>query len=180
MIVMVKRMSYPDDVDPEDVGSVMQALADGAFGGPVLSFERHTRVGHVTDLASLLVAIEQTLPRPAVMFIEGTRIAPEVETLLESRSVRGTRDDLWGTSWPVPDGFHLPVSDENLRDLRDLVERHAAPEEPYPFSAICDHVVVYSGDVVLMGAYDVGSEVWLSSDLPAETIELFRVAAGAT
>ena len=173
----MERTNYPDGVDPEDVDSVMQAWG-APFLPPVLT-EAHENVGRVTELSLLLTAIERAMPRPAVIFIEGTRLSDEVKTYLEERSLPSGRDDLWGTLWPRPSGFHIPVTDENLIDLRQLVSRHARPEDPYPFGEICDHVVVYCDDLVLLGAYDVGSDVWLSRELPTATVELFREAAGA-
>jgi hypothetical protein len=175
----VERTDYPDGVDPDDLDSVMRGLTAGAFHGSVLTERAHENVGRVTDLSLLLTAIEQVVPRPAVAFIEGTRISDEVRTLLDERSIPSGRDDLWGTAWPRPEGFHLPLTDENMRDLRQLVSSHTRPEDPYPFAGICDHVVVDRDHEIVLAAYDVGSDVWLSRDLPAGTVELFQEVAGA-
>jgi hypothetical protein len=119
------------------------------------------------------------MPRPAVVFLEGTRLSDEVKTFLEERSLPSGRDDLWGPMWPRPSGFHIPVTDANMSDLRQLVSTRAQPEEPHPFDEICDHVVVYSDQHVLLGAYDFGSDVWLSRELPVATVELFQEIASA-
>jgi hypothetical protein len=173
----VERTNYPEGVDPEDVDSVMRAMDE--FPGPAVSEHRHHSVGRVADLCLLLSAIERLLPRPAVIFIEGTKIAGEVKTFLDEHSIASGRDDLWGTAWPRPEGFHILVTDENLRGLRHLVSTQVRPEEPYPYGAICNHVVVYRDNEILLTAYDVGSEVWLSDDLPAGTAERFREVVDA-
>ena len=149
----------------------MRALADGAFASAQDPVPLQ-RAGHVSDLGSLLGGIAKALPRPSVMFVEGTTIAPEVMALLEECSTDPGRDDLWGTVWPRSDGFHIPVTDENVRALAALAERHATPE-------LCDHVTVYSGDRILLLAHDVGSDVWLSSDLAPGVVERFRESSYA-
>ena len=112
--------------------SVIQGLNRGAFRRSVLT-ETYKNVGRVADLSLLLTAIERVMPRPAVVFIEGTELSDEVKAVLEERSLHSGRDDLWGTS----------------------------------------------DDQVLLKAYDVGSDVWLSSELPAATVERFQQIAGA-
>ena len=130
-------------------------------------------VGEVADVSSLLAGIDVALPRGVVMFIEGTS-TPEVKELLADRAVAPVRDDLWATIWPRSPRFDLPLTSENLRDLRALAER------PSGEGVFCDHVIVYDGDRILMYAHDVGGEVWLSGDLSEAARERFRSASGAT
>jgi hypothetical protein len=171
-LAAMKRNSYPDGVDPDDAGSVMRALMSGAFDAATDQNAELQAAGRVAALSSLLAAIAETMPRPSVMFIEGTTIADEVKNDLGDRSVEPGRDDLWGTVWPRSDGFHVPVTDENLRDLLAVAQRKTR-------QAICDHITVYHGAQVLLAAHDVGGEVWVSGELPADTIEQFRRVANA-
>jgi hypothetical protein len=175
----MERSNYPDGVDPDDVGSVMSALSAGEYE-PSVTGRALDSVGRVTDLSLLLTAIEQVVPRPAVVYIEGVRISAEVRAFLDERSVPAGRDDLWGTAWPRPEAFHLSLTDQNMRDLRQLVSSHARPEDPYPFAAVCAHVVVYRDDEIVLAAYDVGSDVLLSGDVPAGIVERFQEIAGAS
>jgi hypothetical protein len=146
---------------------VMRAIAGAGFGAVAKSAGTLEVVGAVASLKALLAGIAEALPRPAVMFIEGTSIAQPARELLDRRAVDPERDDLWGTIWPRSEGFDVPVTDENLRDLRELAEQHE-PEE------ICDHLTVYADERVLLVAHDVGSKVLLSRELPADAVERFR------
>ena len=169
----MKRTSYPDGVDPDDVESVMRALGAGAFDTVAQGGSPLEKAGRVSDLSLLLAGIDQALPRPAMLFVEGTSIAPDVKKLLDGRSVQPGRDDLWGTVWPRSDGFHIRVTDENMRDLLKLADHHATPE-------ICDHLTVYCGERILLVAHDVGSDdVWLDGGLPPQAMARFRRVANA-
>jgi hypothetical protein len=176
----VERTSYPDGVDPEDVDSVLRGVSAGAFGPPAVTADSHQNAGRVTDLWHLLAAIQHVLPRPAVVYLEGTNIDDEVRTFLDERSIPPGRDDLWVTTWPRPEGFHVPLNDANMDDLCRLVKSQTRAWRPFPFGGICNHVVVYRGDDILLAAYDVGSEVTLSRDLPTATVERFQQVACAT
>jgi hypothetical protein len=168
----VPRTNRSDDVDPDDEASVTRAIAGAGFGAVAKSAGTLESVGVVSSLPDLLAGIEHALPRPAVMFIEGTSIAGPPRELLDQRAIDPERDDLWGTIWPRSEGFDIPVTDENVRDLVDLAKRHPAEE-------VCDHVTVYRGDRVLLVAHDVGSEVLLNRELPAGVAERFRRSARA-
>jgi hypothetical protein len=65
------------------------------------------------------------------------------------------------------------VTDENIRDLRVLAER------PSTWRVVCDHLIVYDGDPILLYAHDIGQYVWLSRDLSEASRERFRTASGA-
>ena len=168
----VLRRNPSGDVDPSDEAAVMRAIVGTSFRAVAKSAGSLERVGAVGTLASLLAGIDQALPRPAVMFIEGTSIASEPRVFLDRRSIEPEPDDLWGTVWPRSEGFDVPLTDENLRDLAELASRH-------PEHEICDHITVYRGDRVILVAHDVGSEVLLDRELPDTVIELFQQVAGA-
>jgi hypothetical protein len=131
-------------------------------------------VGHVSDLYALLRAIDEVMPEDAVLCVEGTTVAPDVASFLESRETPHTSATAPNTLWPEPQFFYLPLTATNLRDLRLLAERHAEPE-------IADHLVVYRDREVLMWAHDAGSgSVWVSRKLPRTMIDSFREALGDT
>lgn len=72
-----------------------------------------------------------------------------------------------GTALPRPRTYHIPLSGPTLGELRRIAEHHAEPE-------VCDHLVVYEDERVLVSAYDVGDEVLLARNLGSETVDRFR------
>jgi hypothetical protein len=129
-------------------------------------------LGIVSDLYQLLRAIDETMPKDAVLYIEGTSVAPSIKEFLSSRPAPATRDVARSTISPVPDTFHLQLAGTNLTDLRSLAEGRAEPE-------IGDHIAVYRDDELLLFAPDAGGgEVLLAGSLPEETIESFRESLG--
>jgi len=129
-----------------------------------------TDLGPVRDLYGLLKAIDLAMPKEATLYVEGTSIAPEVRDYLGRRQGPAPRRVEPGTLWPKPQVFHLPLEGRKLEELRDLAERHAEPE-------ICDHLVVYLDDRVLLWAHDAGSgHVELARSLPVQLANGFREA----
>jgi hypothetical protein len=115
--------------------------------------------GRVDDHVAILRAVGKAMPRPATVFIEGDSISEEVREFLRTHAVEAKRDDLSGTTWPRSQKFHVSLTDAFAEGLASLAERHAGPE-------ICDHLVVYQDGVILLAAYDAGSdEVWLNREL---------------
>lgn len=141
-------------------------------GGLRFLDDESVAVGYVTDLCALLRAIDETMPKGAVLCVEGTSIVPEVKDFLSSRQAPVSRKIAPNTLWPKPETFHLPLDSTNLAELRALAERHAEPE-------VADHLAVYSGDDLLLWAPDAGDgEVWLARALPQRTLERLRLALG--
>jgi hypothetical protein len=120
----------------------------------------------------LLRAIDETLPKDAVLCLEGTSIAPDVAAYLEDLEPDDPPPVARNTLWPRSRVFHLPLTGANLHELRTLAERHAEPE-------IADHLVVYRGETVLLWAHDAGyGYVAVSSELPEQTLAAFTAALG--
>jgi hypothetical protein len=105
--------------------------------------EQLASLGHVSDLCALLRAIDETLPKDATHYVEGSSLSPDLMDFLARRRTATRHEVKVGTVWPKPKGFHLPLSGTNLGELRGLAARHAEPE-------ICDHLVVYRESEVLL------------------------------
>lgn len=139
--------------------------------GISLEEDRAVGLGPVRDLHKLLEAI-QVMPKGSVLYLEGTGMAHDIVGFLASHLSAVRRPVEPGTFWPRPKMYHLPITRSNLEQLRELADRHAEHE-------ICDHLVVYRGDQVLLAAYDAGfGPVYVSCDLPSETIEDLRSRLG--
>jgi hypothetical protein len=130
-------------------------------------------VGYVANFYELLRAIDETMPKEAVLCLEGRPVS-EVKAFLEQRQAADRPPIAPNTIWPKPSFFHLPLNGSNLRDLRLIADHRAEPE-------VADHLVVYRGNDVLLWAPDAGhNDVWLTRSLPEETINRFReTLAGA-
>ena len=130
------------------------------------------RVGYVSDFYALLRAIDEAMPREAVLCLEGTTVAPDVASFLESRQATHRKRVAPNTLWPEPRFFHLALTGTDLSELRALAEQHAEPE-------IAQHLVVYRDHEVLMWAHDAGMDyVWVSRQLPGSVVEAFRESLG--
>jgi hypothetical protein len=146
--------------------------AAGSRKGIPLQVERPISLGPIRDLYALLATIDDVMPAESVLYLEGTSIVPEIRAFLQSHGAEKTQSVARGTLWPRPRSYHLPLSGSNLSQLRQLAARHAEPE-------ICDHLVVYQADQVLLSAYDAGSShVYVSRDLLPETVEALRRRLG--
>ena len=129
-------------------------------------------IGYVTDFYKLLQAIDEAMPKDAVLYLEGTSIAPDVASFLESRSAQDQREITANTLWPKPKVFHIPLTRDNLADLRNLAEQHAAAE-------VADHLVVYRGEDVLLWAHDAGyGYVRVARNLRESIVESLRDSLG--
>jgi hypothetical protein len=134
--------------------------------------DQSVTIGYVTDLYALLRAVDETMPRDTILYLEGTSFAPEIRDFLSSRRAPLSREIALGTISPRPETFHLPLAGTNLADLRALAERHAEPE-------VTDHLAVYRGDDLLLSAHDAGDgDVQVARALPEQTVERLRLALG--
>lgn len=139
-----------------------------------LSDEDAIDVGDATDLYELLRAIDEAMPNDAILYLEGTSIAPGICEFLAGRAAAESPDVEPNTVWPKPRFFHLPLTGSNLGELQSLAKEHAEPE-------VADHLVVHRRGEVLLWAHDAGAgRVHLCRSLSPETIEQFRTALGAT
>jgi hypothetical protein len=123
---------------------------------------------NVSDLYRLLKAVDETMPKDATLYIEGTSIAPEVKRFLELRGTSAGHEISRGTIYPGAETFHLPLEGQNLAELRSLAEHCAEPE-------IGDHLAVYRNDELLLTAYDAGDgEVNVARSLSDDAIGQLR------
>jgi hypothetical protein len=106
-------------------------------------------IGYVKDFSSLLRAIDEVMPKEAVLYLEGTSVAPDVVSFLEARPAQNPPKVEANTLWPKPKVFHMPLAGDNLAELRKLADKHAQPE-------VADHLVVYRGAAALLWAHDAG------------------------
>jgi hypothetical protein len=146
-----------------------------AGGAPLQLHDEDTvDVGYVSDFYELLRAVDEVLPKDAILYLEGTSIAPAVSDFVTAREAGENPEVEPNTIWPKPRVFHLPLGGTNLKELRSLADQHAEPE-------VADHLVVYRGSDVLLWAHDAGNgHVQLSRRLPRQTRGRFTEALCAS
>src|SRR4051812_43521155 len=121
-------------------------------------------LGYVRNVQLLLAAIDEAIQDGSILYIEGTSIAPEIRTYLESHQAPWQAPFPPGTIYPIPERFALVLLGTNLADLRRIADHYPAPE-------VCDHLAVCRGTSTLLSAPDAGfDEVFVSSELPPATI----------
>ena len=86
-----------------------------------------------------------------MLFIEGTSIAEDVKGFLRTREPQAKPSVQLETGWPQPATFHLPVTDDNLRNFARFLQIHALPE-------ILDHLKAYRDNRLLLDWTDACSD----------------------
>ncbi|MHC4574901.1 MAG: hypothetical protein ACYS76_12365 [Planctomycetota bacterium] len=106
------------------------------------------------------------------LWIEGTSIAQDIQSFLETRKVAKVTKVQLGTLWPRPHVYHVSCDEDTLRGLVGLAEKHAEPE-------ICDHICVYKDQKVLLAWYDAFYDpIYISRKIPEEKVAAFCAAIG--
>lgn len=113
-----------------------------------------------TSPDAFFIAIGQLFAADAVLYMEGTSIAPDIHEFLSKRPAAHTRSIQLGTVWPKPSCHHMNLIPEYLAELTRLAEHYAEPE-------ICDHLVVYSTDEMLLQWYDA----WMGPIEVAQSVD---------
>jgi hypothetical protein len=130
-------------------------------------------LGFALDFHILLRAIDEAMPKDAILYLEGNATARAVAEFLQAHDAPDRREVRANSSGKVV-AFHLPLVNGNLAQLRLLAEDCASPE-------VALHLAVYRGDEVLLWAHDAGDGALdVARSLPDETIERLRTALGPT
>ncbi len=104
------------------------------------------------------------LPAATTLFVEGSGIAAEVETLLRSSAEPGEYLPPRQALLPRPKQFRVRCDAPTLMALADLAEAHAE-------QALLDHLFVYGGPAVLLeypDAFGRKCPIYISSDVEEE------------
>jgi hypothetical protein len=129
-------------------------------------------LGYADDFHILLRAIDEAMPRDAILYLEGDATAPAVAEFLRMHVAADRREVVGNASSRKTIAFHLPLAD--LGQLRLLAESFASPEVAF-------HLAVYRHGEVILWAHDAGyGSLLLAKSLPPDTVERMRSALGAT
>lgn len=142
---------------------------------PILDVDLPDRY-EVSGLAAaegMFGALARLLPEGSRLYLEGADDV-EVQAFLEARAVAPGRTVPWGRAWPEPSAWHLPVDARVTGDLEHLARMRPVPK-------ICEHLVAYHEDDVLVVGYDAfRGPLLLAPSLGEETVRAFCEGLGAS
>jgi hypothetical protein len=119
------------------------------------------------DFPSLLAALSELLPQECVFYFEGGSPSGELSQYLREHSVPERAHIAYGTIWPKPSIFHLPVTAATISRLADLMRSRAHPE-------LAIHFHAYRDQAVLLEWHDAFTQpMLLSGELPEQKVRAF-------
>ena len=114
------------------------------------------------------------LPANSILYFEGTSIHPEVARFYESNRAKHPVAVVRDTIFPIPETFHVSMTETVIDGLVELLGRHARPE-------CFDHVKGYIGETLLFTFHDAFDNNLLVSDLiPENAVKEFTTILGTT
>jgi hypothetical protein len=111
-------------------------------------------------------------PVGALVYFEGTTEGKFAQWL-EAHTTPTSLKVAYGTIWPQPDCYHVPLESTLLQEAAALIEqeRIALP---------CIHLHVHDGNRVLLEWYDAfgNDPMYIASAVPRDRVDLFVGAIG--
>jgi hypothetical protein len=107
-----------------------------------------------TDFPSLLTALPDLLPEECLFYFEGGSPSGDLLEFLRAHGVAERAHVAYGTMWPKPTVFHLPVTPDAISRLAELTRSCAYPE-------LAIHFHVYRDQSVLLEWHDAFTQPML-------------------
>jgi hypothetical protein len=132
------------------------------------------QVSSTGDAALFLGGLHLLRLEDATIYLEAT-YDRAIRQCLERVSVEPRTKVAVGTLWPRPDVWHVPFSTSNVEDLTRVCLTDTGPR-------LCDHVLVYQTDGVMLQWYDAFTDapMLLSRRLDADDVRRFAQALGGS
>ncbi len=123
--------------------------------------------------ADLLLRLTDLLPSGLTLYLEGTSTAPLISSYLEARPATDPLAVESGTIWPRSRSYHMPMTQENVAGLAELMDRVAEPQ-------VGDHLHAYKVTTAYLIWYDALSKspLYLRKDVPEEDVQRVCRALG--
>ena len=122
-------------------------------------------VGGEYTLPAVLRALPLIAPPGAVLYLEAGFVTDQVGDFLTAEAASNTSKVYPGTYAPKPARFHVPATVSVL--------------EPLDENEVCDHLVLYVGDTVLLSGYDFGfSPLHVDRAIAEDAVQEFAKRAG--
>ncbi len=121
-----------------------------------------------TDFPAFLDALVDLAPPGSILYIEGDKPPEDLGAFFAQRCVPETVHLVMGTIWPRPRTFHLPITEQNIRELAALI-RQKRP------SGSAVHLHVYRDNEVLLEWHDAfwRDPFYLSASIEEDRLRTF-------
>lgn len=162
------------DIEKEKVKEQLRAMMGGRGDGIDLDTPFHWVIEDLKQPVPFFEQLPILLASDSILYVEGTRIVPEVASFYSSHRARNAVDVVRDTIAPVPDIYHFTFSTEVCARLRQFAESR-------PVAELFDHIKAYRGDALLFTFHDA-FDGWLriSEHIPEATIAKFCQALGVS
>ena len=124
------------------------------------------------NCAAMVRALPILFPDGGLVYFEGTTES-RFAAWAEAQAVSPPLKIAYGTLWPRPDYFHIPLTAALLDEAAALIDRHGIRQPAI-------HVHVHDGAKVLLEWHDAFEDhpMYVSTTLPRERVEAFAAAMG--
>jgi hypothetical protein len=164
------------DADERDaLKDQLRAMVAGRGDGIDLDTPERWVIEGLKNPVSFFHQLEQLIPADAILYFEGSEIAPEVMQFYERNRACNAMSVVRDMIFPVPEMFHVALAPGVIEGLSELLDRH-------PLPACFFHVKAYREGKLLFAFHDAfdGSDLLLSESIPEERIREFATALGGT
>ena len=128
----------------------------------------------VRDPILFFRALPALLPADAILYMEGTSIAPYVAGFYERHAATNTVPVVRDCISPVPDIFHVSFSTAVIEGLCEMAEERAVPE-------LFDHIKAYRDSTLIFTYHDAfDGQLRVSGRLSESIIRDLCAAVGST
>jgi len=157
------------------INKIFHPLSDEEMAGITLDMSACWEVAKGRkDCQICFRELPKLFPPGSTLCIEGTSIADDVKSYLDSHRVEQITKVHLGTIWPRPSVYHVPCDEQTLSGLMKLANNHAEPE-------LADHLYVYKNQEVLFTWNDAFSDpIYISKKVPEDKVKTFCTAVKST
>jgi hypothetical protein len=148
------------------IAKLLGAASNEELAGASLGAAPAWSAGHVKEASVFFRALPDLLPSGTILYLEGV-CAGDVIKFAERHPAEHSLKIAFGTIWPRPNYFHIPITATTAAELADLAERFAEPE-------IATHIHAYHDDQILLEWHDAFTEpLRLAKTLPEARVRKF-------
>jgi hypothetical protein len=124
------------------------------------------------DAAAVLRSLPILFPAGAVVYFEGTTEG-SFAGWLESHKTSTSLKVAYGTIWPRPDCYHVPLESALFEEAAAVIKREG-------IALPCIHLHVHDGKRVLLEWHDAFGDdpMYIASAVPRDRVDLFVRAIG--